>query len=69
MTKKRKTPRLRIAEVLKEKGVTKYRLAQLLEKPTSAVTPYFKDSYNPTFSTLVTLAATLECKVRDLIDE
>lgn len=69
MAKKTKKPRLRLDEVLKEKGVTKYKLAQLLRKHTSAVAVYFKEDYNPTFATLVSWAEALNCKVADLIDE
>jgi DNA-binding Xre family transcriptional regulator len=69
MGKKTKKPRLRLGEVLKEKGISKYKLAQLLGKHTSAVAVYFKEGYNPTFSTLTSWAEVLECKVSDLIDE
>lgn len=69
MVKKAKRPRLRLAEVLKEKEVSKYKLAKLLKKNSSNVMVYFKETYNPTFSTLVSLAEVLECKVCDLIDE
>lgn len=69
MAKKTKHPRLRLAEVLRERGISKYRLAQLLGKPTAAVAVYFREGYNPTFQTLMSWAEALDCKIRDLIDE
>lgn len=69
MEKKKKKPRICLEKVLKDKGVTKYKFAQLLGKSTANVAVYFRDGYNPNFSTLVKWAEVLRCKVSDFIDE
>ena len=61
--------RLRLERVLKEKGITKYAFAKLLNKTTSNVAVYFRKDYKPNLTTLERWATVLECKVRDLIDE
>ena len=66
---KRKPVRLRLEEVLKKKGITKYRFAKLLGKSTSHVAVYFREGYRPTLTTLEKWAEVLDCKVKDLIDE
>jgi len=67
--KRKKAVRLRLTEVLAEKGVTKYRFAKLLGKNTSNVFVYFREGYKPTLATLERWAQVLDCKVRDLIEE
>jgi DNA-binding Xre family transcriptional regulator len=69
MGKKRKKPKVNLEAVLKKKGVTKYKFAQMLGKHTSNVSVYFHEDYNPNFSTLVTWAEALDCKVSDFIEE
>lgn len=69
MAGKKKKIRLRLEEVLKEKGVSKYRFAQLLGKNTSNVAVYFREGYSPNLATLAKWAEVLDCKVKDLIDE
>jgi transcriptional regulator with XRE-family HTH domain len=69
MAKKAKKSGLRLEAVLKEKGITKYRLAKLLGKPTSNISVFFRADYDPRFSTIVSWAEAIGCKVRDLIDE
>lgn len=56
-------------QVLKEKGVTKYRFAKMLGLNTSNVSVYFKKDYKPNLSTLERWAGVLDCKVKDLFEE
>ncbi len=69
MAPKKKKVKLRLEAILKDKGITKYKFAQLLGKTTSNVAVYFRDGYSPNLDTLVKWAEVLDCKVRDLIDE
>jgi len=69
MSPKQKKVQLRLEEVLKEKGISKYRFAKLLGKNTSNVFVYFKPGYSPNLSTLEKWAEVLDCKVSDLIKE
>jgi DNA-binding Xre family transcriptional regulator len=61
--------KLKIEAILQKKKISKYRLAQLLDVPTSTVFRYFKAEYDPKLSTLEKVAKALEVKVRDLLDE
>jgi hypothetical protein len=69
MGKKRKKPKIDLERVLKKKGINKYRFAQMLDKPTSGVSVYFREGYAPSWATLVRWAEVLDCKVADFIDE
>lgn len=55
--------------VLEEKGITKYKFAQLLGKNTSNVSVYFCEGCSPNLATMAKWAEVLGCKVRELIDE
>lgn len=68
MAKKREV-RLRLTEVLNEKGITKYKFAKLLSKSTSNVSVYFRKGYKPNLATLEKWAEVLDCSVKELIDE
>jgi len=61
--------KLRLEAILQKKKVSKYRLAQMLDVPTSNVFRYFKSGFDPKLSTLEKLAKVLEVKVKDLLDE
>ena len=66
---KRKKVKIRLDEVLQEKGISKYRFAKLLGKTTSNVAVYFRKDYKPNLSTLEKWAEVLDCKIRDLIED
>jgi transcriptional regulator with XRE-family HTH domain len=68
MARKKKVS-LRLAEVLKEKDITKYKFAKLLGKSTSNVSVYFKKDYRPNLATLERWAEVLDCRVTELIEE
>lgn len=69
MPVRKKKVKLRLEALLKEKGITKYRFAQLLGKTTSNVAVYFRPGYSPRLDTLIEWAEALDCKVRDFLDE
>jgi DNA-binding Xre family transcriptional regulator len=60
-------PRLILAKVLKEKGISKRRFAQLLGISYHNVFRLFHADSDPRFSTLVKWSRVLRCKVCDLI--
>ncbi len=60
---------MKLDTILKKKEMSKYRLAQLLDVPTSTVFRFFKPEYDPRLSTLEKIAKVLEVKVKDLLDE
>lgn len=66
---RKKKLKLRLEDVLKEKGVTKYGFAKLLNKSTSNVAIYFRKDYKPNLSTLEKWAEVLDCKISDFFDE
>jgi len=61
--------RLKLDEVRKKKGITKYAFAKALELEPSNVQPFFKPGYNPKLKTMSEWAAALGCKISDLFDE
>ena len=61
--------RLKLAQIMEKRKISKYRLAQMLRVPTASVFRYFKPGYDPKLSTLENIAKVLEIKVRDLLDE
>lgn len=61
--------KLRLAEVLKEKGVSKREFARRLKVDSATVFRYVRSGYNPTFATLDKFARALHCRVADLIEE
>ena len=69
MMKKRKSPSICLASVLKKKHISKYRFARLLGKETSNVAVYFRKGYSPNFKTLIAWSEALDCKISDFIDE
>lgn len=62
-------PRLILDEVRKKKKLSKRQVAKRMDEDYKNVFRYFREGYNPTFETLVRIAAAMECKVRDLIKE
>lgn len=64
----KKTIKLKLEVMLKKKGITKYKFAQMLGKPTSDVARYFRKNYKPALTTLEKWAEVLGCKVTDLIE-
>ncbi|MCB0416335.1 MAG: helix-turn-helix transcriptional regulator [Bdellovibrionaceae bacterium] len=61
--------RLKLAQIMEKRKISKYRLAQMLGVPTASVFRYFKPGYDPKLSTLENIAKVLGIKVRDLLDE
>lgn len=59
---------LNLAKVLDEKGWSSYRLAKELGVTFNTVAKYYKEGYDPKFSTILRWAEVLECEVEDLID-
>jgi transcriptional regulator with XRE-family HTH domain len=65
--KKYKETVFTLKTVLKEKEVTQYRLAKLLDVETNHVTRWCKKDHNPTLKTMNRIAEALNCKVSDLL--
>ena len=61
--------KIRLAEILKQKKITKYRFAKLVGVEATNVTKYFKPGYDPKLSTLDRWAKALEVSVRDLVQD
>lgn len=61
--------RLKLAQIMEKRKISKYRLAQMLGVPTASVFRYFKPGYDPKLSTLENIANALGLKIRDLLDE
>ena len=61
--------KLKLDAIIQKKKISKYRLAQLLNVPTSTVFRFFKPDYDPKLSTLERIAKALEIKVRDILEE
>ncbi len=62
-------PRLILAKILKEKGLSKRQFAKRLGIRYEHVFRLFRAGVNPKLSTLIAWAKALKCKVRDLIKE
>jgi len=58
-----------LGEVLKKKRLSKRQFAKNLKIEYSSVFRYFRDGYDPKFSTLEKWAKALHVRVKDLIDE
>ncbi|MEZ4749343.1 MAG: helix-turn-helix transcriptional regulator [Bdellovibrionota bacterium] len=58
-----------LEEVLKKKGISKYKFAQMLGVHQPTVFRYLKPDYDPKFSTLERWAKVLDCKIKDLFKE
>ena len=58
-----------LGEVLKKKGISKYKLAKLLGEHYTNVFRYFRKGYDPKLSKLAFLAKRLGVRVKDLIKE
>lgn len=58
-----------LAKILKKKGLSKYRFAQLLGQPAYTVYPYFSKDFNPTLRTLEKIARALKVAIHELIEE
>lgn len=58
-----------LTKVLKEKKITKYRFAKLINIPYSNVTRFFKPDYDPRLSTIEKWAKAINVSVKDLIDD
>ena len=58
-----------LGKVLKEKKMTKYRFAKLIDTPYPNVTRFFKPNYDPRLSTIEKWAKALNVSVKDLIDD
>lgn len=61
--------KIRLAEVLKQKKMTKYKFAKLLGAETSNVSKYFKPGYDPKLSTLSKWADVIGVSVKDLVED
>ncbi|MEK7355239.1 MAG: helix-turn-helix transcriptional regulator [Bdellovibrionota bacterium] len=61
--------KLKLAQMLEKKGLSKRQFAKLLGVSYPAVFRYFRDGYDPKLSTLKRWAKAIECKIRDLYDE
>lgn len=59
----------RLDEVLKRKGISKYRLAKELGIKYGNVFRFFQDDYDPKLSMLRQWAKALRCRIRDLYRE
>jgi len=61
--------RIRLAKILKEKDLTKYRFAKLVGMTSSNLPKIFKPGYDPKLSTLEKWAKALDVSVNDLIED
>ncbi len=61
--------KLRLAEVLQRKGLSKRQFAKRLKVNYSGVFRYFRKGYDPKLSTLEKWAKALKCRIRDLYSE
>ncbi len=61
-------PWLNLAQVLDKKGWSNYRFAQELGVTSNVVVRYYKEDYDPKFTTVLRWAEVLDCTVKDLID-
>ncbi|WP_413942703.1 helix-turn-helix domain-containing protein [Bdellovibrio sp. HCB-162] len=61
--------KVRLAQVLKQKKVTKYAFAKMIGAETSNVAKYFKPDYDPKLSTVAKWAKALNVSVKDLIED
>lgn len=58
-----------LEEMLKKKGISKYRFAKMLGVHQPTIFRYLKPDYDPKFSSLERWAKVLGCKIRDLYKE
>ena len=61
--------KLKLDQILKQKKMSKYKLAQILGLPTASIFRYFKPEYDPKLSTLEKWAKVLGVRIRDLYEE
>ena len=61
--------KLKLDQILKQKKMSKYKLAQVLGLPTASIFRYFKPEYDPKLSTLEKWAKVLDVRIRDLYEE
>jgi transcriptional regulator with XRE-family HTH domain len=60
-------PKLVLKQILKKRKISKYRFARLMGEDSSNAARYFREGYDPRFSTIVKWAKALKIKVTDLI--
>lgn len=60
---------LLLDKMLKKRGMSKYRFAQLLKANYKNIGRYFQPDYDPKLSTLRAWANVLKCRIRDLYRE
>ncbi len=69
MKKRKKSPRLIIDKIMKEKGLSNSDLSNALGLKNPSSAHRFKVSQKMTFPTMIKIAKVLKVKVRDLIEE
>jgi DNA-binding Xre family transcriptional regulator len=67
--KRRKLPRLKIAEAIEKSGLTYEQIAERLGMNYYNNLTKWKQADNINFKTLAALALALECRIRDLYEE
>lgn len=60
--------KLRVKQVLRKKGITQYKLAQILKVTPNEIGRLCQEDYNPTLRTLLRVAEALDVGLDELVE-